>query len=285
MRASKIVAIVIWSFVAIFLTVFLVFALTCDWNFGFFSFGRSTRYANAGDYSVGSFESNEKIDSVEINWQSGEVTVSAYDGEKIKCTESGNESDNENRKMRWLIKDGKLIIQFEKSYWWYGFGNNSKDLTVYIPEKYLPLTQVRVNNVSSNVTAEDIKCTDLVIENVSGEISVSGAECDMASVDTVSGNADVSGSIATLEFDTVSGDLKLRDSIMPSRIDFDSVSADAVLHMPEGDGFSADFDSVSGNFECDFPTVKNGEKYVFGDGSGIYKMETVSGDITIKEAN
>ena len=283
MKVSKIVAIVIWSLVAILLTVFLVFAVNGNWDIGSFSFNRSIKYANAENYSVGSFESDEKIDSVEINWQSGKVTVVAYDGKTLKCTES--ESENDNRKMRWLIEDGKLTVQFSKPNLWLGIGSNGKkELAVYIPRDFLPLTEVRVNNVSSDVSADSIECADLVIDNVSGELSVSNAECDMLCVDTVSGDVDAAGSVATLEFETVSGNLKLNDGIMPSRVDFDSVSGNAILCMPEGDGFAAKFDSVSGGFECDFPTVKNDGKYVFGDGSGIYSFESVSGNITVKKA-
>ncbi|MBS7402051.1 MAG: hypothetical protein ACI3UZ_00955 [Oscillospiraceae bacterium] len=52
--------------------------------------------------------------------------------------------------------------------------------------------------------------------------------------------------------------------------------------MPEKAGFSLNYDTVSGDFNSELScTGKNG-RYICGDGTGKYYIDTSSGDVYIK---
>ncbi len=287
MKTSKIAAIIIWSLVAILLTVFLVAAINYG-NFGFIGWSGIAMYDSPEDYTVGGFEiaDTEALRDIEINWISGSVKVVAYDGDVITCTES--ETKREEDRLRWKYEDGNLTIQYckpRKFIFSFGHTIKDKDLVLYIPKSITEIGKLRIDSVSADIDANGIICKELGIESVSGRSECAGMSSDIINIDVVSGNVSIEGSSATVHCDTVSGNIRLTDSVMPSEVDIESVSGDIILNIADGDGFTANFDSVSGEFSCDFSTVKNGKKYVSGDGSGVYSFETVSGDVTINKIN
>ena len=87
-------------------------------------------YPNASKYKVGNFTLEEEIDQLEINWIAGSVRVEVTEGTQVYAEETKVSDDD--RKMRYLVENGKLTIQYQKSKF-FSFGNwsKSKDLTVY----------------------------------------------------------------------------------------------------------------------------------------------------------
>ena len=67
-----------------------------------------------------------------------------------------------------------------------------------------------------------------------------------------------------------------------ARIIFDTVSGDLnLISAEEVKGFTADFDSTSGDFECSLVTTIKDGAYVYGDGSLKIEMDSTSGDLII----
>ncbi|MDD6847516.1 MAG: DUF4097 family beta strand repeat-containing protein [Oscillospiraceae bacterium] len=65
-------------------------------------------------------------------------------------------------------------------------------------------------------------------------------------------------------------------------IDMESVSGNVNITIPEKiGGFTADYDTVSGDFSTDFSVKTIGNSHTYGDGSAEFDFETVSGDIKI----
>ena len=60
------------------------------------------------------------------------------------------------------------------------------------------------------------------------------------------------------------------------------VSGNITLTIPEGNGFTAELDTVSGKFNCDLPVVMRGDKRIHGDGSAEFEFDTTSADVTVK---
>lgn len=287
MKASKIIAIVIWSLVAILLTVFLVAAINFNGDgIGFIGWSNDFNYEPSDGYSIGDFEISDidSIKKIDLNWVNGNVYVEMYDGDAVKCTESATEKEDD--RMRWTVQDGELKIQFRKwkaiRFSFFGSGGN-KDVHLLIPKKLVRLEDLDINSVSANINADGVSCAEFNLECVSGRAELNNIDADIISVDTNSGDTEIDGSVAAIHADMVSGDLRVKSGVMPSEIELNSVSGNAVFEIAEGDGFAASFDSVSGDFECDFSTVKNGKKYTAGDGSGVYSFDTVSGDVTVNK--
>ena len=55
------------------------------------------------------------------------------------------------------------------------------------------------------------------------------------------------------------------------------------MYLPENTGFTLDVEKLSGTFESEFETVKQGNNYVCGNGLIEYDIETVSGNVAVKK--
>ena len=308
MKVSAIIRIIIWTLVALIFTGILVSAIffrdlfSDGWSIGINS---TTFYTDADSYSIGGGEIDASdIDSIELTWICGEVKFEIYDGDKISISESG-EINNDDDKLRYLVKDKKLIIQFEKSKnFEISLGNtyNKKTLTLKLPKSLAEnLNTVDIENVSSNITMNDIKLNKLDIENVSGEVKMKNITAIDISLETVSGGADTENIIAkNLNCNTVSGNLKMRGSFTDvdaesvsgdievyskekvNSADVETVSGDFEITIPENSGFTVDMDSTK-KLSSAFETTNRGDLIISGDGSAEFDFETVSGQFSIKK--
>lgn len=294
-----------WLAAAVVLTLILVMGIL---NFTFHDasincggFGMGYTYPNADKYEKGNFTLEEEISWLEINWISGSVSVKVTDGDKVYAEET-NVSDDD-RKMRYLMEDGKLTIQFQKSKW-FSFRDSfskGKDLTVYIPEKMAENMKmidiettsadleisgfysrtVDIETVSGKVNIKDASAEAMDIESVSGTIKGTGVKADELKAEAVSGSVDMDGIFQIVDLEAVSGDLNISSDAFIKEVDAETVSGSISLSIPEGDGFTAEMDSVSGDFNTDFETKSKDGKKIYGDGSAEYSFETVSGDVYI----
>ncbi len=268
-------------------------------NGGFFM-GYS--YPNASKYKVGNFTLEEEIDQLEINWIAGSVRVEVTEGTQVYAEETKVSDDD--RKMRYLVENGKLTIQYQKSKF-FSFGNwsKSKDLTVYIPRNMAEnMNQIDIETVSADIDISDFKSKgmdfetvsgqvdikDLVaktldMESVSGDIKGSSIQTDLLNVEVVSGSVHMEGVFEKAELEAVSGDLMLGCDSFVSEVNAETVSGDITLYIPEDNGFSAELDSVSGDLNTEFAVNGKGDTKVYGNGSAEFDFETVSGDVWIRK--
>ncbi len=307
-KSSAIIRIIIWSIVALLLTQILCsalgggtsfFANRFHFNFGF----HSLRYQNESDYSVGDFTCNAEIRAIKIYWIGGNINIESYDGSDIAVSENASGSIRRKDCLRYLVKDDTLIIRARKSGFYFGSGvKYRKNLTVRLPESLSQnLSQINIDSVSAQINCAGIKCEKFSFDSVSGDVtlsdsvvgeikadSVSGSfHCDSVcaesvSMDTLSGKCIFDGSVKYAEFDSMSGRIEVTSSVFLEEIDVDTVSGNAYFTMPCGNGFSADFDSVSGDFDCNTSVSAKKGRYTYGDGSADYRFESVSGNVTLQ---
>ncbi len=226
------------------------------------SIGKSVyRYDNGGKYSIGNGAvSASKVKNLEIDWVSGDVTVTYGNGDDISFSESFKGDLSEDHLLRWYLDGSTLRIKFQKSGVVKGNGE-SKDLLIVVP-KGMILDELDLDCVSSNFI-----------------VDVDSLEYE---VDTVSGDFDLTASMATLvDVDSVSGDCTLKMLECPSKIDMDSVSGSISLWIPSDSGFTAELHTVSGKINCAIPVTTSGKKMVAGNGSSEIDIETVSGNLNI----
>lgn len=299
MNKNAIARIIIWSLTALLLVAALLAGLTFGPDFSF-NFG-TTHYKDADNYNVGAASVAGEINQIEINWINGSVEIEPYDGDTLEAFET--KVSNIDNEMRYLVKDGKLIIQFEKSGLKWRMGRREdKDLTVKIPKGLLEVMKsLSVDGAAAKISISGLTLSDeLEIDNVSGDIALTGIKTDTLDIDcvsskltakdvtagefkfnSVSGGAVLQGDFSDIDADTTSGSIKLVSGIMPERIEFDAVSGGCNLYLPQSGGFTAKLDSVSGNLDTDFPVVKKHKAYIYGSGYSKFDFDTVSGNINI----
>ena len=309
MNRSAVARIILWSVIAIVLAGFLFAALAFDGMEDFL--GRlglgwtSFRYDETG-YSIGNFTTESEITSIKIYWTGGKIDLSVCSGNELLAEEASDYEISTDEAMRYLIEEGVLTIRARKSGIFFRIGKSqNKHLTLRIPESMagrlslilldsvsaevsiskLSAETLRSDCVSGDVALADMKIGSAFIDHVSGDLRCSNVTADYLKMDSVSGACQYTGSVKKLDFDSTSGDITVDSSEFPSEMNTDTVSGNAFFTIPEGAGFTAELDSVSGTLNCGVPVVSDGKTFRYGDASAIYRFESVSGNVTIRLKN
>ena len=269
------------------------------------------------------------VDSLDISWLTGPVTVGASPDGNIHITERSAKELGESDMMKVSVDSGELKIRWDDQWFrkyfnfnfgW--FGQKEKELEVLLPPAVAgELQEAVVGNVSGDLsvtgcTAETLKVSTvsgkltvnacsaqeagaesvsggialsgvaasgkLTVNTVSGGMELTGISAGELGLDTVSGGCRISGEVSELTVNTVSGDVSASLSAVPGKADMDSVSGGLRLELPAGSGFTAEHDSVSGSFECAFPTEDlGGGRVRCGGGGADIRMNTTSGGMVI----
>ncbi len=160
---------------------------------------------------------------------------------------------------------------------------------------------MKLDTASGRVTAKDIETDVCDVNTASGEIVVEGICRREFVADTASGGVEFAGTAEVVEIDTASGSIKVSVSGLRT-FDADAASGKVTLHcldaenlqavgidtasgevrigLPENDGFTLDFDSMSGD-------LKNSDFAMYGDQHGDGRIDidvdTVSGGVVIEK--
>ena len=234
-------------------------------------YGSSKRQFGSGDTdSVTGGEVNRvtaaDVHSIEINWVDGDIEIySAEDSDEIVFTE---EYSGKAEPLEYTLEGDRLIIDYTRSTRAFiGINLNSiwgaKSLKVGIPASLRgELRRLSVDTVSS-------KCV------VSDQIA------DKLYINTVSGKIEADGDFKEIQADSVSGRVDIVCGILPDDMDIDTVSGGVHLTLPENDGFSVEFDSVSGDLKSELALSRSDERYTYKNGGPDFAVDTVSGDLNI----
>ena len=287
---SAVVKIVIWSVVFCLLGGILLAGIAGGVeNLNIFglpgvhiSFGGFT-YEDADKYSVGDAAVKATVTDLEINWVAGSITVIPSDTDEIRVTEAYSGDDNDLR-LRWRIKNGKLTVQFRKSTVFGTPNSVSKDLTVAIPAAMLEaMDEVEIHTVSGDVRFTG-NANEFTLEAVEGNLTVEGDVGDLE-VDAVDGNLTFTGSVRTAAVACANTDVTMYLD-MATALSFDQVDGDVHLYLSdEIKGFSAELDSISGEISVegfDIGSV-SGKSTRWGDGSLRIEMDGVGAELEIKK--
>lgn len=295
MKTSAIIRIIIYSLIVFLLTTFLVDSLTdtrtfwdavTDNGFGFsWRWGDRHRGFDDTNYqSGGTSIAVGSINEIEINWVAGNIKFEVHDGDQIIFAETARTKITDEKALRYAVYDNKLIIDFSRNMRGpINIGNNmSKSLLVKIP-KAMILRKLDIENVSSDIDLGSFSCRSLSISSVSGEISGSGIVADNLNCETVSGDIELEGSFKVIDHESVSGDVKITSDVCPDKVDGEAISGKIELYIPENDGFTVDYDKVSGNVNCDFPVTSGKDRITYKNGNSKFDYSTISGNIYIKQ--
>lgn len=201
-----------------------------------------------------SFRSDLKLDvyiprqfdeDIEINSTSGEVTIETLNVDKFEYL---NISGNLNAKR----------IEAEE------VSMNTTSGEAKISGEF---DKFKFTTISGNLTSQDFKAKKSTLNTTSGEIKLSGQPGDVSSK-------------------AISGNLNLNYSDFDNTIEANSASGKVEIWLPADAGFKVDYKTASGDVRCDFEVSgSKGEhnlKGTVGDGDGSVDVQTISGNLTIR---
>ena len=105
---------------------------------------------------------------------------------------------------------------------------------------------------------------------------------------TASGEIEVEGGARELRCNTASGDVEVQVDQVPEKLEMSSKSGDCEIAMPDGEGFTLQFSTVSGELDSDFQLVgpigkRSGEAIYLDGGGRTFRISSVSGDIGLRQ--
>ncbi len=203
-----------------------------------------------------------QIKNIEVNWVSGSIDIHEEDNLKeILLTENAKDL-KDDYKLRYLVIDDTLYVQFAKSGKW-NFHGVDKRLQISVPKGF-ELNKLKLNIVSASVNCKGVNIDKFDSDSVSGTIDLEADKFGAINMNTVSGSIDVRGAIER-------------------SFDSDAVSADVTLNLPEGTGFSASLNTTSGTFSSDFEYTGEKKNYKSGDGKLDIDCDSVSGRLKVNK--
>ena len=149
-----------------------------------------------------------------------------------------------------------------------------------------------VESVSGDVVLT-FNSAEVDASSVSGDLTVNGRLNGEVSVESVSGNMRVDSKgerVRRLSASTVSGDMELKVALAADgEVSTESVSGDLLLVMPRdlsaqvsGESFSGDLSAPNAKIEREEFGPGSSFHAHYGDGKGEVRIETFSGDATLK---
>lgn len=283
MKTSSIVKIICWSLVAVVLTGVLaaVLGMHNNWDVPIFR----SFYSNNDDTGFVSNQSTADanvVNTISIDWVSGEINIVKGEGDTIQFSESSSSELNARTSMVSKVVGSELKINFTREDLGFKFKSLNKNLTVTVPKDLLELD---IETVSGETSVSNITVNEFEIEKVSGRLVTDNLVAQKVDFNSVSGSTDLKGSFNSIDGNTVSGSVEIDSLICPNRVDIESVSGSTTLVIPENDGFTAESNRMSGGLKTDFESQSTGRTLVYKNGGAKFRFEGVSGSVTINRAN
>ena len=276
--------IILWSALSLALAIVLVSGLLWGGSLteGLRLNASNVSYEHAEQYQVGDAELEAPVHRLRINWLDGQIRVEAYEGDQVEISEEGAES--EDARLRYYLNQDELIIQYCKS----GLGISSsvpheKNLLIRVPAEQL--AELEISSTSGRTTLRGVRTEQLVLDTVSGGLTAEDVWAGTLEINTVSGDAVFRGICESALFDSTSGNLEMDCQQELMALTAGTISGGVTLYLPaDTTGFTASLSSVSSELETDFFTTVNDDGHLYGDGSGQYRLDTVSGDFRVLQS-
>ncbi len=257
-----------------------------------YSFVTGDAYDDDG-YNVGSKTYAEQITAVEVVWKCGQLVVE--NGEQTAVSESAEELQEEQR-VRSVVKDGVLCVQFWKSAYASSVNPSDKSVTVVVPSG----VSVKITSTSGEIRCEDVVADSVVVDKMSGSFcassvvantvdlgSTSGAiktnaiMCNSLKVRTTSGSVSL-GDVAAkqVQVNSTSGSVSFNITSACEQVNVDSTSGSVRLRLQDiARGVTASLITTSGSKVVSVEHAQNGNEYVVGSGACALRVKCTSGSV------
>ncbi|MCI8351323.1 MAG: DUF4097 domain-containing protein [Oscillospiraceae bacterium] len=314
MKGYKVTALVCWTFVALLLVWLLVTGLLGKGLFapgrplaGMRDFSRDQGEGSSlinGQISDGETSVSEPVSEIVVDWVSGNVVVHSYAGSEVKWEERAAKTLSDRQKLRYEVKGGRLTIQAYPDWSWniFGFAGNQprKDLELWVPASVeldellvnsasakidvegVAARDVEINTASGDITAQDVKATQMTMGSASGKLELAGCTVEELSLNSVSGSVTAQGAFEEVNVENVSGSVQVHSEAMLKDLNVDTVSGSITIAIPENKGFTLEHTKISGGLNSDFALNFRDDEYSYGNGDADFVVNSVSGSLHLK---
>lgn len=235
----------------------------------------------------------------------GDLEVNGYDGDEIRLLVEGSVPERyleRYLKVEESVDELKIYFYKDISNLNFSFGNNyDLDIELLVPEEYLG--NVHFENVSGDITLEDIFAKEVHVENISGDIVLEAGDHDKVTFNNISGQfisyssikvlegESVSGKITATEvndsfkLDSVSGSVNIGAKTLLRDAEIGTISGSVTVEIEDLDDLSYDLSSVSGKITVDTSEgINQSSQSLERNVNNTLKLDvsTVSGKIDIK---
>lgn len=213
----------------------------------------------------------QAVNSIEINWTSGNISIQTYTGSQIKLTESINGSTeplNERNRMYCFVNNDKLTVNFTQAQGFFaGFIERSvgKELTVLIPQSGFTGNTLILDTVSADSIINCISFETVKINSISGKIAInSSTVTDKLHSESKSGSISIDGvNSSKLDINTTSGKIEISNCHLTDKLCTESKSG--AINVENINAVKLELITASGSISL---TSANSERL---------KLNTVSG--------
>ena len=286
------------------------------------NFGWKTNYVyeNGDKYTAGDCTIAEKIETIDVNYLSGDVKLIGTDSDTISIKETSDKQLSEQQKVHTWVDGTTLYVRYCASAKGLDLNNLNKHLEITIPE------DVKLSDVNVKDSSGDVECQNFEAENAnvsvssghvtigcevgkikvhassgnimfeqqgdseeidlsssSGKINVTMENAEKVSISASSGNVKIAANeIKDFHSKISSGTGEYRFVKVPGKTDISQSSGDVTLYLPKDADLTGDFHLSSGKLFYELAFAKNGDSYVCGTGANQMKVHVSSGNVDIK---
>lgn len=274
MKRSAIARIIIYSF----FIVLLLCALFAGLGVHMYSFQPRSGYEKIEEttYPMPDEQPGQGVKTLSINWAAGDIHLQTGSNSNIRVEESGDSSNP-------LVINNfgsRMEINFSKNA--FRNSNQKKDLYITVPENWNG-KDLEINAAAVNIYITGITASKVAIATASSECEIRECNLDRLKVDSAAGSLKFTGTLNEADFDGAAIEATLTLSNNPHAISMDSMSGSLTLNLPEDCGFDLEKDSLSGKMYTEFPTTKNGDHYIYGNGHCKIDVDGLSASVTINK--
>lgn len=266
---------------------------------------------------------SQPLKGVDVQIVNGDVTIVLDDDPGADVRLDG---DLENLELS-MSDDGVLSVRqgnTASSSFFFHRGLAAADVELVLPRRFwdfvqistvngdvdvgtgLEVGQLSVKTANGDAQVNDLGCQELIFHSASGDLDGAGINSVSVAANTASGDVQLAGVFGTVKVGTASGDVTLAGSVrelrcssasgdveaelqqVPEQMELGSKSGDCEVIMPDGQGFTLQFSTVSGELDSDFPLVgpigkRSGEAIYLDGGGRVFRVSSVSGDIMLRQ--
>ncbi|WP_315109117.1 DUF4097 family beta strand repeat-containing protein [Clostridium intestinale] len=254
---------------------------------------------NTYTYGVDSTESNslDGIDSVNLNFVTGNITIETWDKNEVSVSAIGNVSTNnsiQDFKLEKTISGNQVTFSFSNSINLLSNLFNSGDMSikVFIPNNYnknlnISSTSSYININNNSFNSIDIKTIsgDLELMNIntksinssstSGNISFNNVATETSTIENISGSVYAQNFSGNINCKTVSGDINVDFNSFNNDYKFSTVSGYTNLTIPSSASFALTTETLSGSISNEFGSNNNSNSKI--------RFNSTSGDLSINK--
>ena len=269
LKAVKIITIVCWLITALAIAGLAIWFMTgtlfgqragtrsVDWNFSGLNIGALERLT--GPYEVDGVYNVETagINSLNIDWVAGGITVKPHDGNEIRITEYAQRALANDEKLHYTISGGTLTVKYREHNVGISLSVLNKRLEVLVPRELCEnLNRFSVDSISGGIDVSDVNAVAFTVSTTSGGANLSGIVSQTFSADTMSGSITVT-SVGTydMNIDSTSGSVTVA-RVQANNMSFNGMSGSVRISDSSADTLDIDTTSGSINASGDFNNVK-----------------------------